>query len=328
MDEAVNDRPRPQGRVEARFRGLFPEQRIVLVDDIDDIAATFDGLEDQRPATCGAYSLSYILPPLGFTRHFGNDLGAEDYLAHLAGVVIESHEIGPSDVVSRLVAAGEVGEEEASLRYGRTWYRYPVRHSDDDAVTGTSVVGLTRAISLGTEGALASLPIPARLPDGSVQLTHERWTSLLQMLAEHVSDWQWHAILNYETSQLLRPDDPSFTPQNLRLPDPTVAIPLDSWNVGHFAGLAGLWRSVTGQWWLLLLDSYKERGFDGYQPQPAELMRRGLVREDGRGGGMLLVLRAEVLRAVAAEIEGLDLVPSTWSNGSTPPEDWQWEMGL
>ncbi|OGN82170.1 MAG: hypothetical protein A2X23_05950 [Chloroflexi bacterium GWC2_73_18] len=331
MTTATRPSATPSGgtsRVARRFARWFPGERIAAVDRVGAMAARFDRLPHQRPATCGAYVLSYLLPALGFARHDGHDLAAEDYIAHLAAVVVEAAEVAPSDDVARRVAAGELTEREALERYGRVWYRYPVRASADPVESGTSPTGVARAVALGSRGRLTSLPLASRLADGTVQLTPERWERLLDLLAAHVAEWRWHAVFNYQSDQLLRPDDPSFTPANLRAPDVETRIPRDDWGVGHFVGLAGLWRmSWTGPWWLLLFDTYKERGFAGYQPQPAELMRLGLVREDGRGGGLLLILPRTALEGAAAAVAGLGLVARTWSNGSTEPDDWTWEMG-
>jgi hypothetical protein len=97
--------------------------------------------------------------------------------------------------------------------------------------------------------------------------------------------------------------------------------------VGHFAGIGGLWRDATGEAWVLLLDTYKDRGWDGYEPQPAELMRRGLVREDGREGGLLLVVPREHLAALHAAIAAIGLEVRMWGNGSLEPEGWTWAIG-
>lgn len=308
-----------------RFAHLFPDERPVLVDRVEAMAALFDTLPHQRPATCGAYVLSYLLPALGYATLDGVDLAAEDFLAHLAAVVIEADELPASDEVTRRVTAGELTEAEALDRHGRTWYRWPVRSSADPVVSGTSPTGVARAIALGARGELAVVPIPSRLPGGTIQLTAGRWSALLELLAAKAVAWRWHVILNFETDRLLRPDDPKFTPDNLRAPDVEARIPRDDWGVGHFAGVAGLWRmGGGGPWWLLLMDTYKERGFDGYQPQPAELVRDALVRDDGRGGGILLVLPDELAGPASTEIGGLGLATAMWSNGSTEPEDWAW----
>lgn len=292
------------------------------------MASAFDRLEHQRPATCGAYGLAYLFPALGFRSRDGHDLNAEDYLAHLAAVVVEADEIGLSEAVGRRVAAGELSEEDALREYGRIWYRFPVRSSADPVESGTSPTGVMRAVALGSSGQLTSLPIAARLDDGTVQLTDERWSALLDALAANTEAWRWHAILNYETDRLLKPDAPTYSADRLRTWRPGSRLPLDDWGVGHFVGLAGLWRrAADGAWWLLLFDTYKERGFDGYEAQPASLMRDGLVRDDGRGGGLILIVPRETLTAISTAVTRLGLVPTSWSNGSPEPMDWAWELG-
>jgi hypothetical protein len=308
-----------------RFRTWFPDDAPALVDRAGAMAARFDALGPQRPATCGAYALSYLLPALGFTTHAGVDLSAEDYLAHLAAVIVEADEMGPSDAVTRRVSAGELSTEEALRQFGRTWYRFPVRASADPVESGTSATGIARAIGHATEGALGCLPVAGRTADGAVALQPARWDTLLQLLADHVADWRWHAILNYEVNQVLGPAAPEYRVENLRAGDADLRIPRDDWGVGHFAGVLGLWRRrVDHRWWLVLLDTYKERGFGGYQPQPAELVRRAIVREDGRGGGLLLVLPREILAPATRAIERLGVEVRMWSNGSPEPDDWSW----
>lgn len=313
--------------VREQFAELFDDRDLLLVDGIESITARFDVLPDQRPCTCGAFALMYLLEPLGFAQHDGNSLTAEDYLAHLASVVIEDSEVGPSAAVAAKVTSGELTEAEALAAFPMTWYRYPVRHSADEAILGTSPTGIARAIALATHGALVSLPLASRTDDGTVQLTEARWGELLDLLADRIHDWRWHAILNYQLIELLKPDLPVFTFDNLRLPDPTAVVPLDDWDVGHFVGLGGIWTGGDEPW-LLLLDTFKQRGFNGYQPQPAELMRRGLVRCDGRGGGVQLVLPRDCLDAAVHEVRRLGIEPRMWHNGSPEPEGWTWQLGL
>ncbi|HEV8698940.1 MAG TPA: hypothetical protein VGQ89_14685, partial [Candidatus Limnocylindrales bacterium] len=45
---------------------IFPRATVSYVEHWREIADLFDRLEDQRPATCGAYAARYLLAPLGF----------------------------------------------------------------------------------------------------------------------------------------------------------------------------------------------------------------------------------------------------------------------
>lgn len=313
-----------------RLAAIFPGEPIQFVGRVDRMAERFDQLTDQRPATCGAYALSYLLEPLGFARRGEFDLRDEDALAHLAGVVIEDHEVGPSEEVAARVRNGELTEAEALERYRKVWYRYPVRATDDPVITGTSAMGVARAIAVATNGELGTVPIPGRIGgrgDGEIQLTPERWHAVFDLLAGRLDQWDLHAIFNYDSDPLLKPDAPAYTAEALRQPDASEVLPRDDWHVGHFVGLAGLWRRPWGEPWLVLFDTYKGRGFDGYQPQPAELMRRGLVREDGRGGGLLLVLRSALLSDAIRAVEEMGLEVGAWDNGSPDPDDRTWQPG-
>lgn len=315
------------GSVAARLAALLPDETVTLVSDADRMADRFDRLANQRPATCGAYALSYLLEPLGFSRHGELDLTDEDALAHLAAVAIEDFEVEPSEQVARRVAAGELTEADALREFGSVWYRYPVRSSADPAQSGTSPTGVARAIAIGTGGALATVPVPGRGRDGQPQLTPERWEGFLDLIERRLSEWSLHGIFNYESDQLLRPESDEYQSGGLLRPDASDTIPRDDWGVGHFAGLAGMWRRPWGERWFVLFDTYKERGFDGYQPQPAELMRRALVREDGRGGGLLLVVPRAFAAECLASVTDLGLEIGMWDNLSLDPDDWAWEPG-
>ena len=60
---------------------------------------------------------------------------------------------------------------------------------------------------------------------------------------------------------------------------------------------------------------------------PAESLRRAIVRDDGRTGGLLLVLPRASLDAAVAAIQGIGLRIRMWGNGSLEPEGWAWELG-
>jgi hypothetical protein len=325
----IDRRRQPPGGQAARrvVEALFPESEVAYVDSWSSIADAFDRLDDQRPATCGAYATSYLLAPLGFRTAEGVDTTREDYLAYLAGTVIEGAELEEVRRTEAAVAEAGLSDGEAIQRFPRTWYGWPLRASHDDAITGTSPTGTARAISLGSDGALVTLPVPARDSDGAVTLTPERFDALLDLIEAHLHDWQLHPIANLEVDQLLDATSDAYRPEALVGPDPESTIPRERWGVGHFVGIAGFWRDGAGRRWLLLLDTYKARGFSGYVPMPAESLRRAIVREDGRIGGLLLVMPRTSLDAASAALGDLGLELRMWANGSLEPEGWAWSLG-
>lgn len=321
-------RPVPVGAPPRRIAEiLFPGVAVHHVAGWPAIADVFDALDDQRPATCGAYATRYLLGPLGHPRHDGVDTTREDYLAHLAGTVIETDELADARAARATVVELGLDDAAAIERFPRTWYGWPVRSSDDDVITGTSPTGTARAIAVASDGALVTLPVPARRADGSVALTPERFDALLDLIEANLTPWNVHAIANLEVDQLLDATSAAYGPDSLAGPDPDAAIPREAWGVGHFVGLGAFWRAADGRRWVLLLDTYKARGFNAYVPQPAEALRRAIVREDGREGGLLLVLPRAALDEVQAAVASLNLQVRMWGNGSLEPEGWAWALG-
>src|SRR5213596_1192744 len=74
------------------LRQIFVGENIRLPPHTEPLLHLHAALPDQRPATCGAYVLTYVLPARGFTELEGQPLGAEDYMAHLARVTITARE--------------------------------------------------------------------------------------------------------------------------------------------------------------------------------------------------------------------------------------------
>jgi hypothetical protein len=158
-------------------------------------------------------------------------------------------------------------------------------------------------------------------------MTPDRFEALLDLIAGHLVDWRLHPIANLEVDQLLDATSEAYEAAALAGPDPDASIQRERWGVGHFVGIGAFWRAIDGRRWVLLLDTYKARGFEGYVPMPAESLRRAVVREDGRHGGLLLVLPRATFAAAAEAVEGIGLEIRMWGNGSLEPEGWSWELG-
>jgi hypothetical protein len=280
---------------------IFPGEDVVLPPHADTLLRLHAALPDQRPATCGAYVLTYLLPARGFTVLDGEPLGAEDYMAHLAGVTIGAN------------------EDPAT-------YRFPVESSSDPERHGTSPEGVARAIALATGGRWGSVPVPGRDSSGHPQLD-ERWETLLDLVAPRFFAGEIDVVFNYESDQLLAARDDAYNAETLERSDASAVIPRDRWGVGHFAPMATMWRRPSGERWMVLLNSFKERAFAGCEPQPAELMRLGVVRDDGRGGGVLILGAREKTTELIKEIEDSGLEVRMWANGSPAPKNWNWTPG-
>ena len=306
---------------------VFGDDDVVLPAHIDALLRLYAPLPDQRPATCGAYALTYLLPARGFGELDGDSLNDEDFMAHLAADTIEAREVAGSAAIQARVDRGELTEAEALIAHRRDWYRYPIDSSAEPSEVGTSPDGVARAIALASGGLLATVPIAGRDASGRVQLDPRRWDTMLDLVASDFAGGEVDILFNYESDQLLDARDHAYNAENLRRSDAATLIPLDRWGVGHFVPMAALWRRPSGERWLVLLNSFKERAFAGVELQPAELVRRGVVREDGRGGGVLLVITRRRVEAILAAVENAGLTVAMWSNGSRPPANWSWARG-
>jgi hypothetical protein len=97
-----------------------------------------------------------------------------------------------------------------------------------------------------------------------------------------------------------------------------VQPPEADWDCGHFVGIAG---SVGGPGGALVIvrDTYRQLGWDGYHLQPAGAMAEALSRGDGKEGGVLCVCEAAAAGALARELEGAGFELRHWDNGSADP---------
>jgi hypothetical protein len=154
---------------------VFGADDVVLPAHIDALLRLYAPLPDQRPATCGAYALTYLLPARGFAELDGASVIDEDFMAHLAADTIEAGEVAASAAIQARVDRGELTEAEAMAAHRRDWYRYPIDSSAEPSEVGTSPQGVARAIALASGGRLATAPIAGRDASGRVQLDSHRW---------------------------------------------------------------------------------------------------------------------------------------------------------
>ena len=274
-------------------------------------------LRDQKDMVCGAYTLAYLLHAYGITE-FEGELITVDEVAAAAGTALEPHNAERLDRLRQRIRDGAVPEERAETWYPHDYYAPSLPTVDDSG--GTSPRGIVKACENLSTGLLSALPIPA-VHEGTTQLTTDVFD---QLLAGCLSDNAITAqvILNYNLSQTLAPASLLGHKYNLtalftQWNDPEYFRRLD-WDVGHFTTLAGrLTRSGSDVRYLVIRDSYKTFGWNGYHLQPENAIRDGLIRaDDHRNGGLLLVVPEVDRNAVEDWLTDLGLTTGIWDNGS------------
>ena len=290
--------------------------KVILLSNFRDIHKEYMSLGNQMENTCGPYTLLYILRGLGFRSH-GDVPLSEDYIAYLARTRISMDELRLRKEVYEKLVRGELRVEELDDRYRRVLYRYELPVAKDERELGTSPKGLKYACELITNGTYTCVPLPAR-KGSTVYFTKERFRELTELLIYKVFEWKYQAILNLQVSKLINFIEPPYDLlEVLTLENPEDVFGLSPLNVGHFVGLAGFIVSEDlKRMYYILRDTYKSIGYHGYHIQPLENVRRALIRDDGREGGILLIVPRDVASDVEAELRKLGLVIDLWDNGT------------
>ncbi|MEX2465199.1 MAG: hypothetical protein WD428_04900, partial [Gaiellaceae bacterium] len=107
-------------------------------------------------------------------------------------------------------------------------------------------------------------------------------------------------------------------------PDPAVLLahlaghpvepPPADWDVGHYVNLVTTVRGAVGSL-LIVRDSYRSLGWNGYHAQPPEAVAAALLRGDGREGGVLCICRPEDEKSLRAKLQG-GYELRHWNNGT------------
>ena len=289
---------------------------VAVLPGFPDVHEAYRPLRDQKDMVCGAYALAYLLRAYGVTDDGGAPLSV-DRVAEAAGTALEPHNAERRDRVDDRVEAGEVPADRAA-----TWWMHD--HFDGEFAVvedegGTSAAGLVDACAALSDGRVEAVPVPA-VRDGGVQLDAARFDALLGALADGRVPAQ--PVLNYNLRHTLAPAGPLGHKYNLvalltQWDDPSYFRTMD-WNVGHFTTVAArASRPDADERYLVVRDSYKTFGWDGYHLQPESYVRRGLVRpEDHRDGGVLLVTPAPAAGDIRDWLADADLATGLWDNGS------------
>ena len=270
--------------------------------------AAFMGLKDQKEETCGPYSLLKILKSL---EDAPDRRITEDELARMAGTVISEEE---RDVSLKFRGQDEKGMDEGTRR---KFYSVPLSVSGKPEELGTSAEGLAASIALTAGRRYAVLPIPSR-SGRRIQLQRRNFGRFTEMLWRLLPAADIHMILNLQMNLLCSNDELRTIVDVLSFLGSGKSARRDNWRVGHFLVCCGLVRNRNVSrdgYFYLLQDTCKSRGMGGYLIQPGERVRSALVRDDGRGGGILLIVPLGIRDVVTGEIERF-LGTGLWDNGT------------
>ena len=295
---------------------------VALSPGFPSIHEAYRTLRDQKDMVCGAYALTYLLQAYGVREHDSNPLTV-DHVAALAGTGLEEHNSARQELVEQRIENSEIPPERAAEWHLHEYFTEPL---ETVAEGGTSPCGLVRACHRASDGLVTAVPVPATI-DGDVQLTRAIFGELLERIVSGSLPGQ--LICNYNLRHTLAPASLlghkySLVALLTQWDDSEYFRRLD-WDVGHFTSVAGrIERDGSGEQYLLIRDSYKSFGWDGYHLQPESAIHTGIVRaNDSRDGGVILVVPTADLEAVETGLADLGLEEGVWDNGSeyTPVYD-------
>lgn len=256
---------------------------VSLVPEPPDLAALHDRELPQKDQLCGAFWGALALVAAGYPAD-------QDEVALRAGTTLAEGD--PSGWLPPGVSP-------------RTDYRLSLTVAADEPSSGTSATGIARAVEELSGGGLAVVPVAG-------PWSAETVVSLVEVVAS--STGECALIANLRTGRLWGSHPRPALLLN-HLSGKTVEPPESDWDCGHFVGIAG---SVGGSEGALLVvrDTYRQLGWDGYHLQPAGAVAAALARGDGKEGGVLCVCEATATGALGEKLEkaGFDLC--LWDNGS------------
>jgi hypothetical protein len=247
--------------------------------------------EQQKDDLCGAFHAARVLREAGVTNWDGERLD-QDLVARHAGDAAGAGERRRTGTAS----AGRATARRLPLRAGARRGR-----GVGDVARGPG--GGDRRLSAG---ALACVPV--RSPAWSSQAVEGLLTASRELDAR--------LLANVRTGRLwgTRPSAERLLAElagERDAPPPPEA----EWDVGHFVELVALLRGRRGSL-VLVRDSYPSLGWHGHHLQPPAAVASALARDDGREGGVLIVLPSERRADAAQAAVALALETEMWNNGS------------
>ncbi len=222
------------------------------------------------------------------------------------------HPADQDEVALRAGATLAEGDPSGWLPPGassRNDYRLRIPVAESASSSGTSATGVARAVEELSAGSLAVVPVAGPWRAEAV-------ASLVEIAASVSAGSSYGCVLvaNLRTGHLWgsRPDPVLLLDYLAGRP---VEPPSADWDCGHFLNIAGVIRSPGGPL-LILRDTYRQLGWNGYHLQPATAVAAALARDDGKEGGVLCVCQPDTAEALRIRLGEIGLELRLWDNGS------------
>ena len=258
-----------------------------LVPEPPDFSSLYEAELPQKDQLCGAFWGSLALTASG-------------------------HPADQDEVALRAGTALAEGDTSGWLPPGaspRDDYRLQIPVAADEPSSGTPAAGVARAIEEMSAGNLSVVPVAGAWGAETV-------ASLVELAASVGAGSPFGCVLvaNLRTGHLWgsRPDPALLLDY---LAGRAVEPPSADWDCGHFLNIAGVIRSPGGPL-LILRDTYRQLGWNGYHLQPATAVAAALARDDGKEGGVLCVCQPDTAEALRIRLGEIGLELRLWDNGS------------
>jgi hypothetical protein len=240
----------------------------------------------QKDFLCGCFWTSIVLRASG-----ADDSVDQDRVALEAGAVLPD-----GDVES--VPPGEAERRDYRIELPKV----------TPAVAGTAAPALARAVTRLSNHRLAAVPVAGPWSEESVG-------ALVEAVAEVAPSTS--LVANVRTGPLWgsRPHPSSLL---AHLNGENVEPPPADWDTGHFVNVAALVHGPARKA-LVVRDSYRSLGAEGYHLQPADAFARALARGDGREGGILCICPAEDEEPLRTRLGADSYELRHWDNGTPAP---------
>ncbi|MDQ3890359.1 MAG: hypothetical protein M3312_07380 [Actinomycetota bacterium] len=243
----------------------------------------------QKDNLCGCFWAAIALRAAGIEETGGDSID-QDRVAFEAGTIL------PADTRGNFVPPGAAPRRD---------YRLSLPVTRDAGAAGTSAPGLVRALERLAGGRLVVLAVAGPWSGASVVDLVGTTAALAPATT---------LVANIRSGRLW-----GSRPHPRALLDHLAGRDADGppaeWDVGHFVNLAALVRGPRRAL-VVVRDSYRSLGWDGYHLQPADVVARALERGDGREGGVLCICPAGDAEALGAQLLEGGYELRHWDNGT------------